>query len=161
MNSLRMAWILRTLSLGLCLPASVRAATPTVAQDLTTLKTFSVMGKEEEILDLGKEVELLKRDGKGCLTHMWFALDERVRIRVYVDGEKQASIDMALDLGHGYGFGGPPDPFGSPKMGRYGGQFNNYQIPYGNGVRVTVLPVTKVFDSVTGRNAPPARYSPA
>ena len=153
MTSLRMAWILRTLSLGLCLPASVRAATPTVAQDLTTLKTFSVMGKEEEILDLGKEVELLKRDGKGCLTHMWFALDERVRIRVYVDGEKQASIDMALDLGHGYGFGGPPDPFGSPKMGRYGGQFNNYQIPYGNGVRVTVLPVTKVFDSVTGRNA--------
>ncbi len=87
------------------------------------LKTFSVMGKEEEILDLGKEVELLKRDGKGCLTPMWFALDDRVRIRVYVDGEKQASIDMALDLGHGYGFGGPPEPFGIPKMGRYRGQF--------------------------------------
>jgi hypothetical protein len=30
-------------------------------------------------------------------------------------------------------------------MGRYGGQFTNYQIPYGNGVRVTVLPVTKVL----------------
>jgi hypothetical protein len=90
---------------------------------------------------------------KGCLTPLWFALDERVRIRVYVDGEAKASIDMALPLGHGYGFGGPPEPFGSPKMGRYGGQFNNYRIPYGNGVRVTALPETEVFDGVTGRKA--------
>ena len=148
-----MTWILRTLSLALCLSPAVRAAAPPVAPDWTTLKTFSVMGKEEEILDAGKEVELLRHDGKGCLTHMWFALDECVRIRVYVDGEKQASIDMALDLGHGYSFGGPHEPFGSAKMGRYGGQFNNYPIPYGNGVRVTVLPVTKVFDGVNGRKA--------
>ena len=65
--------------------------------DFSTLKTFSAIGKEEPILEVGKEVELLRREGKGCLTHMWFALDERVRIRVYVDGEKQPSIDMALD----------------------------------------------------------------
>lgn len=121
--------------------------------EFAAMKTFSVIGKEREILEAGKEVELLKHEGMGCLTHMWFAMDERVRIRVYVDGEAKASIDMALPLGHGYGFGGPPEPFGSPKMGRYGGQFNNYRIPYGNGVRVTVLPETKVFDGVTGRKA--------
>jgi len=84
---------------------------------------------------------------------MWFAMDERVRVRVYVDGEAKPSIDMALDMGHGYSFGGPPEPWGCAKMGRYGAQFNNYQIPYGNGIRVTLLPSTKVFDGVTGRKA--------
>jgi hypothetical protein len=121
--------------------------------NLKSLKTYSVMGKEVEILEAGKETEILRRGGKGCLTHMWFAMDERVRVRVYVDGEQHPSIDMALDLGHGYAFGGAPEPWGSPKMGRYGAQFNNYHIPYGNGIRVTLLPMTKVFDGVNGRKA--------
>jgi hypothetical protein len=151
-----MAWIFRTLvacTVALSLASAVCAAAPSDTPDLASLKTFSVMGKEQEILEADKEFELLRRDGKGGLTHMWFAMDERVRIRVYVDGEKQPSIDMALDLGHGYSFGGPREPFGNDKMGRYGGQFNNYRIPYGNGIRVTVLPTTKTFDRETGRKA--------
>ena len=58
---------------------------------------------------------------------------------------------MALDLGHGYAFGGPPEPWGNSKMGRYGGQFNNFHIPYGTEIRVTLLPITRVFDGPTGR----------
>ena len=111
--------------------------------DFDALKTFSAVGKDAYILKSGKEVEIFRRDGKGCLTHMWFAMDERVRVKVYVDSETTASINMALDLGHGYGFGGPAEPFGSPKMGRYGAQFNTYHIPYGNGIRVTLTPMTE------------------
>lgn len=117
------------------------------------LKTFSEMGKEVELLQEGKEVEIFHHAGQGCLTHTWFAMDERSRIRIYVDGEAQPSIDMALDLGHGYAFGGPKEPWGNARLGRYGGEFNNYQIPFGRGIRVTVLPVTKVFDRGTGRKA--------
>ena len=120
-------------------------------KQLKSLKTFSVMGKEVEALEPDKEIELLHRVGRGCLTHMWFAMDERVRVRVYVDSEKQPSIDMALDLGHGYAFGGPPEPWGNHKMGRYGAQFNNFHIPYGTQIRVTLLPITRVFDGVNGR----------
>ena len=38
-------------------------------------------------------------------------------------------------------------------MGRYGGHFNTYKIPYGDGVRITLLPATDTFDRVTGRKA--------
>ena len=116
-----------------------------------TLKTFSASGKGGDVLQAGKETELLSHTGHGCLTYMFFAMDERVRVRVYVDGEAHPSIDMALDLGHGYAFGGSPAPFGSPKMGRYGAQFNTYRIPYGSSVRVTLFPMTNVFDAGTGK----------
>ena len=121
------------------------------AQDRAPLRTFSDMGKERAILKAGEEVEIFRREGAGCLTHMWFAMDVRTRIRVYVDGEKTPSIDMAQDLGHGYAFGGPPEPWGTEHFGRQGGVFNTYHIPFGRGVRVTILPTAKVFDRVTGR----------
>ncbi|MCX6904516.1 MAG: hypothetical protein NTW03_13755 [Verrucomicrobia bacterium] len=54
-----MTWILRILARALCVTPDVRAADPPVAPDWTALKTWSVMGKEEEILEVGKEVELL------------------------------------------------------------------------------------------------------
>lgn len=120
-------------------------------QDVSTsnLRTFSGFGKERPILEVGKEVELFSRLGAGCLTHMWFAMDSRTRIRVYVDGEKTPSIDMAQDLGHGYAYGGPPEPWGVRQLGRKGGVYNTYRIPFGTEVKVTVLPTTDVFDGVT------------
>ena len=84
---------------------------------------------------------------------MWFAMDQRTRIRVYVDGEKSPSIDMAQDLGHGYALGGPPEPWGVAQIGRKGGVYNTYRIPFGDGVRGTVVPMTATFDSVNGRDA--------
>ncbi len=124
-----------------------------MAFDPEGLQTFGSIGKERTILEAGKEVELFHHEGKGCLTHLWFAMDERTRIRVYVDGESDPSIDMATDLGLGYAFGGPPEPWGVPQMGKQGGVYCNYRIPFGRSVRVTVMPTTKVFDSVNKRDA--------
>lgn len=90
--------------------------------DVAALKTFSVMGKEDEILEAGKEVELLRHDGKGCLTHMWFGGDwpsyDKTVLGIYVDGEERPSIAMELGLGHGVGFGDNAAPWGSEKMGK-------------------------------------------
>ncbi len=123
-------------------------------RDVTAgLRTFSGIGKERPILEAGREVEVFRHKGAGCLTHMWFAMDSRTRIRVYVDGEARPSVDMAQDLGHGYAHGGPPEPWGVAQFGRQGGVYNTYRIPFGSEVRVTVLPTTDVFDSVTKRDA--------
>ncbi len=84
---------------------------------------------------------------------MWFAIDERTRVRVYVDGEQNPSIDMAKDFGHGYAWGGPPEPWGITQFRRLGGVYNTCRVPFGNGIRVTVLPTTEAFDSVNKRDA--------
>ncbi len=89
---------------------------PAVAQDVdvSKLKTFSSIGKELSVLDGYNEAELLRHEGKGCLTHMWFGGDwpgyHKTRIRIYVDGETQPSIDMELGMGHGVGFGDSAAP---------------------------------------------------
>ncbi|MGO9107742.1 MAG: DUF2961 domain-containing protein [Thermoguttaceae bacterium] len=119
---------------------------PMVAEsaDDMALNTFGNIGKGVQVLDRYKEADLLRHDGKGCLTHMWFGGDwpgyEKTHIRVYVDGESQASIDMELGLGHGYGFGDTTGPWGSQKLGKTGhpsGVYNTYKIPFGKGIRVT------------------------
>jgi len=125
----------------------------TAGDQTTGLRTFSGIGKERPILEAGKEVELFRHAGAGCLTYMWFAMDQRTRIRIYVDGELAPSIDMAQDLGHGYAHGGPPEPWGVPQFGRQGGVYNTYRIPFSSQVRVCVLPTTTVFDSTTKRDA--------
>jgi hypothetical protein len=112
--------------------------------DLSKLKTFSSAGKELPVLDGYNETELLRHEGKGCLTHMWFGGDwpgyHKTRIRIYVDGKTQPSIDMELGLGHGVGFGDSAAPWGSEKMGKTGhpsGLYNTFRIPFGRSIRVT------------------------
>ncbi|MGC8742982.1 MAG: DUF2961 domain-containing protein [Verrucomicrobiia bacterium] len=112
--------------------------------EIDRLITFSSIGKERPDLNGYREAELLRHDGKGCLTHMWFGGDwpgyEKTVIRVYVDGEEQASIEMELGLGHGVGFGDTNAPWGSEKMGKTGhpsGFYNTYKIPFGKSIRVT------------------------
>lgn len=114
------------------------------ALDLDHLKTFSSIGKERPDLNSFREAELLEHKGRGCLTHMWFGGDwpgyEKTVIRVYVDGEEQASIEMELGLGHGVGFGDDAAPWGSERMGKTGhpsGFYNTYRIPFGTMIRVT------------------------
>ena len=106
---------------------------------------FCSIGKESLILNGGREAEILSHQGKGCLTHMWFGGDwpgyEKSRIRVYVDGETTASIDMEMGLGHGMGFPDDSGPWGAQRVGRTGkpsGIYNTYRIPFGTRVRVTV-----------------------
>jgi hypothetical protein len=124
------------------LSASIARVAP--AEEPPVLKTFSSVGKESRALDGGREAELLRHDGKGCLTHMWFGGDwpgyEKTRIRVYVDGERTPSIDMEMGLGHGVGFGEAAAPWGASRLGKTGhpsGVYNTYRIPFGSGVRVT------------------------
>src|SRR5579863_6688165 len=99
--------VLRTLVLLLLMVLWNRV--PITSAQNAVPKTFGTAGKELHVLGGGKEAELFRRDGAGCLTHMWFGGDfpgyERTCIRVYVDGEAVASIDMELGLGHGIGFG--------------------------------------------------------
>ena len=108
------------------------------------LQTFSAVGKEQEVLQSGKEVELFSRRAKGCLTHFWYAGDPRAMLRIYVDGERKASIAMELTMGHAFpSRQDAPAPWGVRQMGRIGGVFNNYRIPFGKSVRVTIDSTTK------------------
>lgn len=112
--------------------------------DVSQLRTFGTIGKEVRPLKGDTEAELFRHDGKGCLTHMWFGGGwkdcERTRIRVYVDGEANPSIDMELYLGHGIGFGDDFSPWGTARIGKIGtgtSVYNTYRIPFGISVRVT------------------------
>jgi hypothetical protein len=134
-----------------CVMASFPAMGPTIylaaeqpPSDLATFKTFSAIGKERDVLNGYQEAELLRHDGQGCLTHMWFGGDwpgyDQTRIRIYVDGETTPSIDMELGLGHGVGFGDAAAPWGAAKVGKTGhpsGLYNTYRIPFGKSIRVT------------------------
>src|SRR5579871_1867393 len=79
------------------------------------------------------------------MTHMWFGGDfgdksPQTRIRVYVDGETEPSIDMELFLGTGIGFGDMTAPWGTEKMGKTGGGnniYNTFHIPFGQSIRIT------------------------
>jgi hypothetical protein len=92
----------------------------------------------------GTETELFHYSGHGYLNHMWFGGDFKnyglTRIRVYVDNEKQASIDMELMMGHGIGFQDKAAPWGVERIDKTGqpsGIYNTYRIPFGRSVRVT------------------------
>jgi hypothetical protein len=107
------------------------------------MKLFGTMGKEGKLVP-GEEKVLFEREGSGTLTHMWFGGDWKgwgdTRIRVYVDGEEQAGIDMGLFLGHGIGWGNDTAPWGTVRVGKTGhpsGVYNTYRIPFGKGVKVT------------------------
>jgi hypothetical protein len=109
-----------------------------------SLITFGTMGKELRVLKKDKETELFTYNGKGCLTHMWFGGSfkgvEYTDIRIYVDGEEKASIEMELFLGHGIGFGDNYAPWGTKRMGNIGGNsgiYNTYKIPFGSSIRIT------------------------
>ncbi len=106
--------------------------------------TFGTAGKELKPLGGNQEAELFYYAGHGCLTHIWFGGDfpdyGLTRIRIYVDGEKTASIDTELDMGIGVGFQDDAAPWGIARMGKTGspsGIYNTYRIPFGKSVRVT------------------------
>lgn len=118
--------------------------TSSPAAPLEDLKTFGTAGKQLTLLTTGQESELFHHDGKGCLTHMWFGGNFKnygqTRIRIYVDGETNASIDMELFLGHGMGFADSAAPWGVARFGKTGdpsGVYDTYRIPFGKSVRVT------------------------
>jgi hypothetical protein len=121
----------------------LRSVTPTTVS-VDGLKTFSSIGKAEKNLTKAEETVLLQHVGKGALTHMWFGGDfpgwEKIKIRVYVDGEASASLDMEIFMGHGIGFADRLAPHVADKMGKTGspsGVYNTFRIPFGTEVKVT------------------------
>jgi hypothetical protein len=107
------------------LPLLAIAATASAQNvDFSKLRTFGTMGKEVRPLQGDTEAELFRHEGKGCLTHAWFGGAfkgvAQTRIRIYVDGETQRSIDMELYLGHGIGFGDDFAPWGTARIGKAG-----------------------------------------
>jgi hypothetical protein len=129
---------------GMALMALLIGQIQAQAAPLNGLKTFGTMGKEVRPLKKGQEAELFRHTGKGCLTHMWFGGSfkgiQYTDIKVYVDGEQTASINMELFLGHGIGFGDTFAPWGTERMGNTGGDsglYNTYKIPFGKSVVVT------------------------
>ena len=140
MPSLKTLPVVGLTLLSICASAAFAAQTA----DIDKLKSFSAMGKEQPLLPAGTETELFRYAGHACLTHMWFGGDFKnyglTRIRVYVDGEKKASIDMELMMGHGIGFQDEAAPWGVERIGKTGqpsGIYNTYRIPFGRNVRVT------------------------
>ena len=114
------------------------------ADETADLNPIGAIGKQERVLNSTGEAILFDHQGKGCLTHFWFggqsAGVEHTRIRYYIDGEAEPSIDMNLYMGHGVGFHDNHAPWANKHMGKIGRQngfFNNYQIPFGKSVRVT------------------------
>lgn len=135
--------IMIVLSIMSCEP-DARNSKSSAYPDISSLKTFGTMGKELQILKKEQETELFKYEGKGCLTHMWFGGDlnghEDMLIRIYVDGEEQASIEMELFLGHGIGFKDSYAPWGTElvgNMGRTSGIYNTYKIPFSEKIRIS------------------------
>ncbi|MBN1443589.1 MAG: DUF2961 domain-containing protein, partial [Planctomycetes bacterium] len=125
-------------------PAGADPAESGQRSDLESLRTFGGIGKERRVLSGGREAELFRHEGRGCLTHMWFGGDwpgyEHTRVRIFVDGANVPSIDMELGMGHGVGFGDDAAPWGSQRIGKTGhpsGIYNTYRIPFGKSIRVT------------------------
>jgi hypothetical protein len=85
--------------------------------------------------------------GPGVITEQWFTgqhvMDENARIRIYIDGETEASLDFQLFLAHGIGTGEAEDspniPWGMRRIGHEadGGIYNTYRIPYLQNFTVT------------------------
>ena len=70
-------------------------------------------------------------------------MNENMRIRIYIDGETEASLDFMLLLAHGIGFSEADDvqyiPWGTKRLAHAadGGIYNTYQIPFYKSVRIT------------------------
>ena len=135
---------LASLSLGSSAATTAGTKRQNELNELRGARTFTQVGKELRPFAERKEAVLAEKDGRGFMDHMWvggdFANFTRLRVRIYVDGEVNASIDMEIGLGAGVGFADPAAPWGTQFSGITGapsGIFINYRIPFGRHLRVT------------------------
>jgi len=108
------------------------------------LESFSTKGKQSEILKSGNEEVLYLKNGKGLLHHMWFGGDfeeiENTIIRIYVDDEKESSIEMKLSEGFANAFHSDNHYQSASiigKTGVKGGVYNTIKIPFGKRIKIT------------------------
>jgi hypothetical protein len=131
-------FILIALPLGLCyVPVQ-----PNMKSFSSAIKNGILVNNEEKIL-------YERTSGPGVITEQWFTgkgvMDEDARIRIYIDGETNASLDFMLFLAHGIGVGENNEvknlPWGSRLMSHIadgGGLFNTFRIPFLKSFKVTV-----------------------
>ena len=98
------------------------------------LESFSTIGKQSERLQSGNEEVLYEKNGKGLLHHMWFGGGfegiENTVIRVYVDNEKEPSIEMKMSEGFANAYHSSNNFQSSSiigKTGEKGGVYNTFQ----------------------------------
>ena len=86
-------------------------------------------------------------DSVCVMNHFWCGGDwdgyEKSRLRYYIDGEDEASVDIPFGLGHGSPYVNAEEPAWSAgalfgRTGQPSGIFNTYPIPFASSVRVTV-----------------------
>jgi hypothetical protein len=131
---------------GLSLASSALPSAQAEEEDAIPVpaSTFTHVGKQEKPFLEQTEAVLAERTGSGYVNHMWFGGSfphyQRLRLRIYIDGETAASIDMEIGLGVGVGFEDPFAPWGNRFVGITGspsGIFMNHPIPFGKSIRVT------------------------
>ena len=112
------------------------------------MKSFSYAIKGG-LLKSGEEQTLYEHNTgqPGVITEQWFTgygMNKDTTIRIYIDGETEASLDFNLYLAHGIGFGDqnetPNIPWGTKRLGheaKNGAVYNTFRIPFGKSFRVT------------------------
>ena len=82
----------------------------------------------------------------GVITEQWFTggvMNQNARIRIYIDGEEDASLDFNLFIAHGLGFPETEElkniPWGTRRIAHTanGGIYNTIRIPFSKSFRVT------------------------
>ena len=82
----------------------------------------------------------------GVITEQWFTgevMNQNARIRIYIDGEEDASLDFNLFIAHGLGFPESEElkniPWGTKRIAHTanGGIYNTIRIPFSKSFRVT------------------------
>ena len=80
----------------------------------------------------------------GVMNHFWSTCNAECEgallVRYYIDGETNASIVYEPGMASGTGFDDPAAPWGTKWFGHgaHSAWFNNFKIPFGSSVRVTI-----------------------
>ncbi|XP_062503637.1 uncharacterized protein LOC134180488 [Corticium candelabrum] len=138
-----MAAIVASVSLS----AMLLAAAWGYVQVTPNMKSFSSAIKGGSLASNKEKILYSRSTGPGVITEQWFtgreAMNEDTRIRIYIDGETEASLDFQLFLAHGIGAGEAQEvgniPWGTNRIAHEadGGIYNTYRIPYAKSLKVT------------------------
>jgi hypothetical protein len=113
------------------------------------MKSFSSAIKAGILVANEEKILYERASGPGVVTEQWFTgegvMDQDARIRVYIDGEINASLDFMLFLAHGIGVGESSEaknvPWSSRLMSHVadgGGLYNTIRIPFLKSLKITV-----------------------
>jgi len=111
------------------------------------MKSFSSAIKNGWIVSNQEKVLYQHDTGEpGVITEQWFTggvMNQNARIRIYIDGEEDASLDFNLFIAHGLGFPESDElkniPWGTRRIAHTanGGIYNTIRIPFSKSFRVT------------------------